>query len=26
MGDAVEPRKAFIQSRAADIKMEDLDV
>lgn len=26
MGDAVEPRKAFIQTRANTIKMEDLDV
>lgn len=26
MGAAVEPRKAFIQTRARDIKMEDLDV
>ena len=26
MGDAVEPRKAFIQTRAKDIKLEDLDV
>ncbi len=26
MGDAVEPRKAFIQTRARDIKLEDLDV
>ena len=26
MGDEVEPRKAFIQSRAGDIKIEDLDV
>lgn len=26
MGDDVEPRKAFIQNRAGDIKMEDLDV
>ena len=26
MGDAVEPRKAFIQTRAKDVKLEDLDV
>lgn len=26
MGDAVEPRKAFIQTRARDVKLEDLDV
>lgn len=26
MGDAVEPRKNFIQTRAKDVKLEDLDV
>lgn len=26
MGDAVEPRKIFIQTRAKDVKLEDLDV
>ena len=26
MGDQVDPRKTFIQTRAKDVKLEDLDV